>query len=212
MPSQRLESRLGKQLLTSALETFYQLEPHQLILKRTANGKPFLKYHPDIACSITHSHGRVASVQGPVAALGIDMEYMQRSNNVDAVAKRYFHPQEVAALQDNTLSTAQRKLHFFCLWTLKEATIKALGKTVNSATLCNIAFSLNGSQINPLFTLPANRRWSFLTLQLDDDYVVSLVTAQRCYLPRSLATRQFFTEDCRRFGARPLQALFYGSQ
>ncbi len=72
--------------------------------------------------SLTHTVGNVAVIVDRTPC-GIDTESFSRPIEWDSIAKRYFHPEEVAQLKRS--STPQRD--FFALWTLKEAYWKARG-------------------------------------------------------------------------------------
>ena len=79
-----------------------------------------------VSFNLSHTEGLVGIAVGarPGAALGFDIEAMERSVSLD-VAGRYFRPEEVAWLRG--LPQAERNEGFLRLWTLKEAFIKATG-------------------------------------------------------------------------------------
>lgn len=63
---------------------------------------------------------------------------------------------------------------FFRQWTLKEAYIKALGETINSVRLHEIAFeSAPEAVLLPLFAVPTGR-WQFLHWRFDGDHHLAL--------------------------------------
>jgi len=87
---------------------------------------------PDAATSLTHSAGFAAlAVAPPGIALGVDLETL-RPRDWLALAGFAFAPEERLALQ--ALPEAGRPLHFYTLWTLKEAAAKALGLELLVAT------------------------------------------------------------------------------
>ena len=67
-----------------------------------------------IVCAVTLQHD-----------IGIDVEYVERNNDILAIADRYFSPAEVQELF--SLPDAQQRSRFFDYWTLKESYIKACG-------------------------------------------------------------------------------------
>lgn len=73
------------------------------------------------------SHTRGAALVGVVRRhdVGVDLESIERANDGDALAERYFSPQEVGDLR--ALSDERRREAFFEYWTLKEAYVKARG-------------------------------------------------------------------------------------
>lgn len=68
-----------------------------------------------VACAVSVGHERV----------GVDVERLDRQNDLDALADRYFCPTESRALR--ALDAAARPRRFFDYWTLKESYIKARG-------------------------------------------------------------------------------------
>jgi 4'-phosphopantetheinyl transferase len=61
--------------------------------------------------------------------IGVDVEHVREMATRDAMAERFFHPNEVAALQ--TLPPDLRARGFFNAWTRKEAFLKATGKGIS---------------------------------------------------------------------------------
>ena len=67
----------------------------------------------------------VCAVSGVHSRLGVDVERLDRSNDLLALADRYFSPLEVAELR--ALPSSEQPSRFFDYWTLKESYIKAHG-------------------------------------------------------------------------------------
>ncbi len=77
------------------------------------------------ATSLSHSAGYAAVAVGPAGSrLGIDIESV-RPRDFLALARLCCSAREQAVLRD--LPAADQAQHFYALWTLKEAAIKALG-------------------------------------------------------------------------------------
>ena len=57
--------------------------------------------------------------------IGVDVEYRRRMADIEAIARRFFAPAEVAELM--ALAESDRPEGFFNCWTRKEAYIKAVG-------------------------------------------------------------------------------------
>jgi 4'-phosphopantetheinyl transferase len=86
-------------------------------------GKPHVEKIRGVHFNISHS-GSWAVCAVDLAPVGIDVEHVRhRDLNV---AKRFFHPNEYAALA--ALPEPRRTGRFFDLWTIKESYIKARGK------------------------------------------------------------------------------------
>lgn len=60
--------------------------------------------------------------------IGIDLEDPSRRRRYLAIARHYFHPSEISALERVGLSEQQRR--FLLQWTAREAYLKALGKGI----------------------------------------------------------------------------------
>lgn len=90
--------------------------------------KPEICTNNPINLQFNISHSRDALVIALAQdAVGVDIEYVQnRATDLDVIATRFFHPQEIVAFNTN-LSQIQKEELFFNLWTKKEAIIKALG-------------------------------------------------------------------------------------
>jgi 4'-phosphopantetheinyl transferase len=67
----------------------------------------------------------VCAVSGVHSRLGVDVERLDRSNDLLALADRYFSPMEVSELR--ALPSSEQPSRFFDYWTLKESYIKAHG-------------------------------------------------------------------------------------
>ncbi len=93
---------------------------------KNPNGKPAVAATPrPLAFNLSHSDEWVAIAVTAGAAVGVDIEYCDPRRDVLRLARRYFRPGEVAALEQR--DTATRRDLFYDLWTLKEARIKARG-------------------------------------------------------------------------------------
>lgn len=75
--------------------------------------------------NLSHARGLVACALALEDDIGVDVEALARGARVAALADRFFAPEEAAALA--ALPAAARPEAALCLWTLKEAFVKALG-------------------------------------------------------------------------------------
>lgn len=91
---------------------------------RSAHGKPYAKNISTLAYNQSHSHvDYVLAYSLDVVTVGVDIEYMGRQVAADALARRYFHPDEYALWQ----ARGKDRALWFKLWTIKEAVLKAHG-------------------------------------------------------------------------------------
>ena len=111
-----LRTRLGRHL---------DLDPRHLAFATNEFGKPRLAGDGQVHFNLSHCEERAVLAISDAAEVGIDLERERPIEHVD-LAKRYFHPNEVAAITASRDEAEQRRA-FFLVWTLKEAVVKALG-------------------------------------------------------------------------------------
>lgn len=87
--------------------------------KDTKFGKPYLRELPDIHFSISHS-GTWWSCACALQEVGLDLQLVQ-ARNLEKLAERFFHPQELAWLRGKEVP------QFYRLWTYKESYVKYTG-------------------------------------------------------------------------------------
>lgn len=115
-------------LLRHALSTYTRIHPSSLRFKRDPFGKPTLVSStggdtPQF--NLTHTKGLAACIIAGTRSCGIDLELVQQKAELLNIADHLFTAEEVEQLQ--RLSGERRCEHFFSLWTLKEALLKAYG-------------------------------------------------------------------------------------
>jgi len=93
---------------------------HQLTTTET--GKPVCIDGP--AISVTHAGDRVACSVAEDGDIGIDLEVIAEHRDISKIARKFFSAEESAWLD------TQPKDRFFMLWVLKEAYIKAVGRSI----------------------------------------------------------------------------------
>ncbi|MZG32769.1 4'-phosphopantetheinyl transferase superfamily protein [Dickeya dianthicola] len=118
--------RLAEGMLRILLAPLCQQEAAALRFERTPHGKPFLPQHPAVQFNLSHTQSAFAFAFARHSPVGVDVESCQ--GHVDrkrSVARRFFHPDEICWL--DSLDDARFLPAFTCLWSRKEAYIKALG-------------------------------------------------------------------------------------
>lgn len=124
---------VGRALLQRALREFYGLP---LCLSVQPSGKPVAE---GASVSITHSGDMVAValINNQLNALGLDIE-QYKSRNFMRLARHYFSPLEVAALEALSKDPSEQRRYFYRLWVLIESRAKCGGEGLNSGLLASV--------------------------------------------------------------------------
>jgi len=134
--------------------------------------------HPGLRVNLSHTRSLVAAALTLDHDIGVDVEWVRRSCDIDALSQRVFTPEERVML-DNT-PEAQKRDVFFTLWTLKEAYIKATGKGL-SQPLSSFYFELDPLTIG--FKTPSAQNdplgWQFHHMRLGEEHRLSLAVHHR---------------------------------
>lgn len=165
---------IGRALARHALSHHEGGDPADWRFARGPFGKPVAAgaRQGAVVFNVAHTEGLVVCGVGPVDAIGVDAEHVDRRNALDAIAQRFFAPSETAAL--SALPPPQRKQEFFRYWTLKEAFVKAHGSGL-ALPLDQFAFELAPAEPpriqfeRRLVADPA--RWHFVGLRLGPHHV-----------------------------------------
>jgi 4'-phosphopantetheinyl transferase len=99
--------------------------PRELRFERTSRGKPYLA---DAGIHFNLAHSTMYALVGVSrdSEIGVDTESIRATVEYQALAERYFAPEEVAWLDAAPID--QRRSRFFRMWTVKEAFLKATGE------------------------------------------------------------------------------------
>lgn len=105
------------------------IPPARLTFSIKPKGKPYLSGHEgfgDLDFNLSHTNGLVCLAVARDLDVGIDAEICDRPIESLELARTFFAPADISALQ--TLPVDQRADAFYRIWTLKEAFIKATGE------------------------------------------------------------------------------------
>ncbi len=112
----------GRALLRLMLENWTGKPAKSHRLSKAEGGKPVCLDGP--AVSITHSGGLVACAIADSGDIGVDLEAANPRRNTAKVAHKFYSENEAMWLE------TQAPDRFFMLWVLKEAYIKAMGRSI----------------------------------------------------------------------------------
>lgn len=107
----------GRAGVRSAASRYCGRPPADLEIRTDPDGKPFL-HGTGLEFNLSHSGGTVVAAFS-TAPVGIDIETPGRPRDYLAIARRFFHPDEVGSLGSED--------DFLRLWTAKEAMLKLAG-------------------------------------------------------------------------------------
>jgi 4'-phosphopantetheinyl transferase len=116
----------GRGILRALIGGYLGMAPAAVRFEYNLHGKPFLSDNQAPRFNVSHSGGLALYAFAVDREVGVDVERVRPEFADEAVAQRFFSPQEVAVLRN--LAPRQRVEAFFSCWTRKEAYIKARGK------------------------------------------------------------------------------------
>ncbi|TVP57454.1 MAG: 4'-phosphopantetheinyl transferase superfamily protein [Nodularia sp. (in: Bacteria)] len=169
----------GRGILRSILGRYLDIKPQQVLFDYQERGKPVLAdtlAKSGLWFNLSHSQGLALCAVSYQGRIGIDLEYMRRMSDVEALAKRFFLPREYTLMR--SLSPSQQQEIFFRYWTCKEAYLKATGEGL--AQLEQIEILLSPTEPAQLQT---SDNWSLFELTPADNYLAAVVVASSgCHL------------------------------
>jgi 4'-phosphopantetheinyl transferase len=112
-------------LLRALLGRYVGKDAATIQLTHSALGKPLLAEAARVDFNLAHSGGLAAYVFGLDQQVGIDVEQIRPTLDVQALAERYFTPLEARAIRET--AEKDRPVRFFTYWVRKEAVLKATG-------------------------------------------------------------------------------------
>lgn len=129
-PQLRQRDAVCRGQLRELLASYLDMEPGDIELDRNEHGKPrLLNADSDLAFNYSHSGDYVAYAFCRGVDVGVDIEFNGRRARVLGISRGFFSPSEYRTLA--SLPTDEQHEHFFRLWTLKEAYLKARGEGIH---------------------------------------------------------------------------------
>jgi phosphopantetheinyl transferase len=120
-------------LLRSLLGHLTGRHPASLSFEAGLFGKPSLcalEEGPAVHFSLSRSSSRLVLAFHRTHQVGVDLERIKPLTDLDALARRHFHPAELVKLED--AAPTKRVGLFYRFWTCKEAVLKAAGTGLSS--------------------------------------------------------------------------------
>lgn len=165
-------------LLRQALSGWSPVSPSRWRFCRGTHGRPevdtaALGSGPRLRFNLSHTRGLVCCAVTRDAPVGVDVECRGRVRDRLALARRFFHAEEAAAIAaESRAGEAAESASFYAFWTLKEAYVKSRGLGI-AMGLDGFAFRLGDGdvpsialEVDAQSAAPADR-WHCLLLRLD---------------------------------------------
>lgn len=141
----RSPSALGRSLVRHILSLYTRHSPASWRFENGRHGKPALvAADPALEFNLSHSGRWLAVVVSRDTPVGVDIQEMDSGRPLARLARRYFSRAEVDELDG--LAEDAYLSHFYRLWALKEAWIKARGAALPTG-LSEVGFRFQGSDL-----------------------------------------------------------------
>ncbi len=109
-------------LLRLLLSQYLKVSPHDLYIRTTTKGKPFVANYP-IFFNVSHTQSAYIIAISKIGRIGVDIEQLVGNEDIEAMADYAFSVYE----KQKVFSSTSEPKEFEKIWTLKEALLKALG-------------------------------------------------------------------------------------
>jgi len=117
------EIKTSGEVLKEVLAGYLQIKSEEIKLRRTENGKPFVK---GLNFSVSHCRNLLVIAVSRLGPVGVDVEYENQKKPLLRLASRYFHESEKKIIESQTTKKGLSDF-FYSQWTRKEALCKLHG-------------------------------------------------------------------------------------
>jgi len=122
---------IARGALRQLLGHYLDCNPAGVSFVYRSNGKPAVESPACLQFNMTHSGDLAVIALTLKRELGVDMEKIRPLPDMQAIANRFFCPEEASDVM--SFPQAERERAFFLCWTRKEAYIKATGEGLSAA-------------------------------------------------------------------------------
>jgi 4'-phosphopantetheinyl transferase len=132
---------VGRGTLRKIIGSYVNVDPAQLHFSYSKKGKPELTGlapAQTLQFNLAHSNQLMLVALTRIGIVGIDVEWMPRTVDIESVAHQFFDDCEYEALMAQP--DDRRSLAFFNLWTRKEAYLKATGSGLGDLNRITVSF------------------------------------------------------------------------
>ena len=167
----RHDALITRAFIRDLLSYYADIAPQDWQFEKGSKDKPEIINCPlPLRFNISHTKNLIICAVTLVDDIGCDVENTGRSNDVLAIAERYFSPKESTELF--ALPEAEQRNRFFDYWTLKESYIKAWGLGL-AIPLTDFSFNINDTEKHhkDSFTLKSDISLSFAEHRVDEPQI-----------------------------------------
>ena len=167
----RHDALITRAFIRDLLSYYADIAPQDWQFEKGEKDKPEIINCPlPLRFNISHTKNLIICAVTLEDDIGCDVENTGRSNDVLAIAERYFSPTESKELF--TLPVAQQRNRFFDYWTLKESYIKAWGLGL-AIPLKDFSFNIADTEDKhkELLTIKHNISLSFAEHRVDEPQI-----------------------------------------
>lgn len=166
----------GRASLRRILGAYLETDPGGIVFAYGPDGKPRLA-EPEarLRFNVAHSADVALVAVAERREVGVDLERVRRGIPHRRLAKRFFSPPEVAALE--AFATPFHEAAFFATWARKEAYVKARGEGL-ARWLRHFAVSVEPSAERPALAVPERpreaERWTLRTIDVGPGFAAAI--------------------------------------
>ncbi|MBL4821958.1 MAG: 4'-phosphopantetheinyl transferase superfamily protein [Colwellia sp.] len=164
----RHDALITRAFVRDLLSYYADIAPSDWRFDKGEKGKPEIVNPPlPLRFNLSHTKGLIICAVTLTDDIGCDVENTTRSNDVLAIANRYFSASETNALF--SLPKEQQRHRFFDYWTLKESYIKAWGLGL-AIPLKDFSFNIIDTEVeqNTAFTIKNTISLDFAQHRVDN--------------------------------------------
>ena len=125
-PKDKMYFIISRGILRCLLAKYLECSPQCIEIMYGLWGKPCVLAVPPLHFNLSHSREHVLYAITRICTVGIDLEYIDETLDIDPIALSILSPQELNCWK--MVKKEEKKDAFFKLWVCKEAFLKASGK------------------------------------------------------------------------------------
>lgn len=171
----QLQYLITRALIRTTLSKYSDIPPGEWRFGSNKYGKPETAQLPHFF-NIAHTEKIIICGISREYPIGVDIEYFNRKEGLEHIAKRYFTEKEYRDLKSHP--EHQQTERFYSYWTLKESFIKACGKGL-SIPLDQFSFAIDGTrppqvEIDQKLDEGNSKDWQFRQFKPSPEHIASV--------------------------------------